>query len=141
MRLPYVSNPPQTNTPEEPEILTRVQSRRAPGALQAIDLTLLLAQPIASSWVSFFGAVRNQSTIPQDIREILILRVAALCDSKYEIHQHSPYARQAGVSEPGIRAMLAGSRDELSGIQYLPNEDYNHDSTTTNNSNLKSPAT
>jgi hypothetical protein len=38
MRLPYVQNPPQTSTPEDVEILPRVQSRRGPGPLQSIDL-------------------------------------------------------------------------------------------------------
>lgn len=80
MRLPYVQNPPQTSTPEDAEILPRVQSRRGPGPLQSIDLTLLHAPPIASGWPSFLGAVRNQSTLPADIREISILRVAVLCN-------------------------------------------------------------
>lgn len=118
MRLPYVSNPPPTSTPDEAEILSRVQSRRAPGPLQAIDLTLLHAPPVASGWASFLGAVRNQSTLPADVRELSILRVAALCKSRYEMNEHTPYARRAGVSEAGIRAALEGSREELNDMQW-----------------------
>ena len=118
MRLPYVANPPQTSSSEEADILARVQARRAPGPLQSIDLTLLHAPPIAAGWASFLGSVRNQSTLPADLREISVLRVAALCDSKYEINEHSPYARRAGVSEAGIKAVLEGSREGLSEAQW-----------------------
>ena len=117
MRLPYVPNPPPTSTPEEAEILARVQSRRAPGPLQAIDLTLLHAPPIASGWAAFLGAVRNQSTLPADIREISVLRVAVLCQSEYEINEHTPYARRAGVSEAGITSVLNGNKEGLNETQ------------------------
>jgi alkylhydroperoxidase family enzyme len=118
MRLPYVPNPPQTKTPEEAEILSRVQSRRAPGPLQAIDLTLLHAPPILSGWNSFLGAVRDQSTLPADIRELSILRVAVLLKSKYEINEHTPYAQRAGLSEAGITAVMEGSKEGLSELQW-----------------------
>jgi AhpD family alkylhydroperoxidase len=117
MRLQYVANPPQTITAEETEIVSAVQARRAPGPLQPIDLKLLHAPPIASGWAAFLGAVRNKSTLPADIREISVLRVAALCKSKYEIAEHTPYARRAGVSERTINAALNGSR-ELNDIQW-----------------------
>lgn len=118
MRLPYVPNPPRTTTPEEAEILARVQARRAPGPLQSLDLTLLHAPPIAAGWASFLGAVRNQSTLPADIREISVLRVAALCQSKYEINEHSPYALRAGVSELAINSVLEGNKEGLTDLQW-----------------------
>ena len=68
------SKPSPTSTPKEAETLARVQSRQAGGSLQAIDLTPLHAPPIASGWAAFLGAVRNQSTLPADIREVSILR-------------------------------------------------------------------
>ena len=118
MRLPYVPNPPQTYSKEEAEILARVQARRAPGPLQSIDLTLLHAPYIAAGWASFLGAVRNQSSLPADLRELAILRVAALCGSKYEMNEHSPYAARAGVSEEGIKAALEGRSQNLSEKQW-----------------------
>jgi alkylhydroperoxidase family enzyme len=118
MRLQYAANPPQTTTAEEAEILSAIQARRAPGPLQPIDLALLHAPPIAFGWSSFLGAVRNKSTLPADIREISVLRVAALCGSKYEIDEHTPYAKRAGVSERDISAVLNGSRGDLNDVQW-----------------------
>jgi AhpD family alkylhydroperoxidase len=118
MRLPYVQDPPQTTSAEEAEIVTRVQARRAPGPLQPIDLALLHAPYIAAGWASFLGAVRNHSSLPADIRELSILRVAALCRCKYELIEHSPYVRQAGVSEEGINAALGGKKEGLNEKQW-----------------------
>lgn len=118
MRLPYVPNPPQPRTPEEAEIISRVQSRRAPGPLQSIDLTLLHAPPILSGFSAFFGAVRDQSTLPADLRELSILRVAVLLKSKFELNEHTPYAIRAGVSDAGIRAVMEGTKEGLSEVQW-----------------------
>lgn len=118
MRLPYVPNPPQTTTPEDAEIVSRVQARRAPGPLQSIDLTLLHAPAVASGWNAFFGSGRDQSTLPADIREVSILRVAVLCKSKFELNEHTPYAMRAGVSDTGIKAVMEGTREGLTDAQW-----------------------
>jgi len=78
MRLPYVANPPPTPGPdsEEQAIVNRVTARRAPRPLQALDLTLLHSPNIADGWNSFLGAVRTKTSLPDDVREIAICRVA-----------------------------------------------------------------
>ena len=41
MRLPYTDNPPKDLTPEEQEVLKRVQARRGEKGLIPLDLALL----------------------------------------------------------------------------------------------------
>lgn len=110
MRLPYVPDPPQPTTPDESAIVSRLTARSSPGPLQALDLTLLHAPSIADGWGAFLGAVRNKSSLPADLREIAVLVVAALLRSKYEINEHTLFARRAGVSEEGLREIREGKR-------------------------------
>ncbi|KAK1654338.1 carboxymuconolactone decarboxylase [Colletotrichum phormii] len=113
MRLPYVPNPPQTTTPEDAAIVSRIQARRAPRPLQALDLTLLHAPPVADGWNSFLGAVRTQTTIPADLRELAISRVAVVNKAWYEWGHHAPLAVAAGVSPEGMDAIKTEAPLEL----------------------------
>ncbi|CAP72607.1 uncharacterized protein PODANS_2_390 [Podospora anserina S mat+] len=105
MRLPYIADPPPTATPEEAEIVQRIQTRRHPRPLQPLDLTLLHSPPVADGWNSFLGAVRTKTTIPQDLREIAISRVAVVNRAWYEWAHHAPLAEQGGVSKEGMNAI------------------------------------
>jgi alkylhydroperoxidase family enzyme len=105
MRLPYVPNPPPTTTEAEAAIISRIQARRAPRPLQALDLTLLHSPPVADGWNSFLGAIRTQTSLSDDVREIAICRVAVLNGALYEWEHHAPLARKGGVSEDGIQLL------------------------------------
>ena len=104
MRLPYAASTPPASDPAAAEIYAAVSARRAPRPLQPLDLALLHAPPVAAGWNSFLGAVRTQTTLPTDLREIAICRVAVLNGAAYEWLHHAPLARDpGGVSEEGIR--------------------------------------
>ncbi|KAL0942519.1 carboxymuconolactone decarboxylase [Colletotrichum truncatum] len=113
MRLPYVANPPTTTSEEDAAIVSRIQARRAPRPLQPLDLTLLHAPPVADGWNSFLGAVRTQTTIGADIRELAISRVAVVNKAWYEWGHHAPLAVQAGVSAEGMDAIKSEAPLEL----------------------------
>ncbi|KAM7199537.1 AhpD-like protein [Naviculisporaceae sp. PSN 640] len=102
MRLPYVPNPPVPSTPQESEIISRIQTRRHPRPLQPLDLTLLHSPPVADGWNSFLGAIRTQTSIPADLRELAISRVAVVNKAWYEWMHHAPLAEAAGVSQEGM---------------------------------------
>ncbi|KAF7597120.1 hypothetical protein BBP40_010594 [Aspergillus hancockii] len=68
MRLPYVPNPPSTESPEEADILSRVQTRRGEKGLIPLDLALLHSFPVADGWNSFIGAIRTRTSLSQIIR-------------------------------------------------------------------------
>ncbi|KAK3941255.1 AhpD-like protein [Diplogelasinospora grovesii] len=103
MRLPYVPNPPRpTSSQEDSEVVARIQARRAPRPLQALDLTLLHSVPVADGWNSFLGAVRTRTIVADDLRELAISRVAVVNRAWYEWMHHAPLAQNAGVSEAGL---------------------------------------
>lgn len=105
MRLPYVSDPPPVASAPEEAIVARIRSRRAPNPLQALDLTLLHSPPVADGWNSFLGAIRTRTSLPADIREVAICRVAVLNQAWYEWMHHAPLAFAGGVSEAGLRSL------------------------------------
>lgn len=104
MRLPYAPiNPVAPSSPSTQASYTQISARRAPQPLQALDLTLLHAPPVASGWSSFLGSIRTQTSLSPDIREICICRVAALNGAEYEWEHHAPILQQEG--KVGDRAM------------------------------------
>lgn len=116
MRVPYVPNPPPTSTDAEAAIVARVQARRAPRPLQPLDLALLHSPPVADGWNSFLGAVRTQTSLGDDIRELAISRVAVCNRAWYEWTHHAPLAVKGGVSEKALEAVKReslGERPEL----------------------------
>ncbi|KAK0638892.1 AhpD-like protein [Cercophora newfieldiana] len=115
MRLPYTPNPPVPASDEESAIIARIAVRRAPRPLQPLDLTLLHSPPVADGWNSFLGAVRTQTTIPADLREIAISRVAVVNRAWYEWMHHAPLAVAGGVSEEGMEVVKREGGYDLSG--------------------------
>lgn len=102
MRIPYVPNPPPTTTPEEAAILERVQTRRGDRGLLPLDLALLNSFPVADGWNSFLGAIRTGTSLPADLREIAICRVAAVNGAWFEWAHHAPLLTEAGFSDEAL---------------------------------------
>ena len=105
MRLPYTPDPPQPQSESEAAIVSRIQARRHPRPLQPLDLALLHSPPVADGWNAFLGAVRTQTTLGADLRELAISRVAVVNRAWYEWAHHAPLAVAAGVSHAGIEAV------------------------------------
>lgn len=104
MRLPYIdpADPKAFTTPEEKAIVARVRGRRAPRPLQPLDLTLLHSPAIADGWNSFLGAIRTKTSLPDDVREVAICRVAVINQAWYEWAHHAPLAKAGGVNEEAL---------------------------------------
>ncbi|KAH6899685.1 AhpD-like protein [Thelonectria olida] len=105
MRVPYVTDPVPTKNEEEAAIVERIKARREPRPLQPLDLALLHAPPIADGWNSFLGAVRTKNSLPEDVREIAISRIAVCNKAWYEWSHHAPLAVKGGVSEAGMESI------------------------------------
>ncbi|KAL7010237.1 hypothetical protein EMMF5_000257 [Cystobasidiomycetes sp. EMM_F5] len=95
--------PPQRLKPAYPapgtsEIGDKVRLRRGTRGLTPLDGALLNAPEIANGWNTLLGAVRNRNSLPADVRELIILRVAARNAAAYEWIHHEHVGRDAGLT-------------------------------------------
>jgi hypothetical protein len=86
MRIPYFSSPSpgqSTGDASTDRIISSIAARRQPGALQELDLALLHSAPYAAGWSAFLGAIRTQTLLSADIKELIICTVAAANEGWY----------------------------------------------------------
>jgi AhpD family alkylhydroperoxidase len=101
------------------EVTARIRARRG-GDLRPLDHMLLHSPPVADGWNQLMGAVRGQLTVPADLRELVILRVAVLNDAPYEWDSHQGPARQAGLGDQELAAIRSAEPGApLSALQRL----------------------
>jgi 4-carboxymuconolactone decarboxylase len=109
-RLDYVSG--------DGEVADRIRRRRG-GELTPLDAMLLHSPALADGWNSLLGAVRGATSLPADIRELAILRVAQLNGAEYEWHAHEPVARRAGLTDPQLAAVRDAGGAGSDGVDAL----------------------
>ncbi len=100
IRVPLVQ--PGTR-PELAGIEASIMQQR--GRISPLYQVLLNSAPLAKGWEAMLTAVRNQSSVPADLRELMILRVAVLNHAPYEFEAHIPHAKKAGTSDAKIAAV------------------------------------
>ena len=89
--------------PELAELEARIVAAR--GRMSTLYQVLLNSAPIADGWERMLTAVRNESSLAADVREMVILRVAVLNHASYEFDAHVPHALKAGMSEANVTAL------------------------------------
>ena len=111
IRVPLVA---QGTKPELKEIEARILQER--GRISLLYQVLLNSAPIAQGWEAMLTAVRNQTSVPADLRELMILRVAVLNQASFEFEAHVPHALKAGVPQSKIddvrQMVLSGNFSE-----------------------------
>jgi AhpD family alkylhydroperoxidase len=75
------------------------------GEIPLLYQVLLNSASIADGWEKMLTAVRNRSSLPAPLREMVIMRVAVLNRAPYELEVHRPVALRCGVSEEKIEAL------------------------------------
>lgn len=75
------------------------------GRVSLLYQVLLNSPPLAQGWEQLLTAVRNRSSLPADLREMVILRVAVLNRAPYEFEAHVSHALKAGMSQYKIEAL------------------------------------
>jgi AhpD family alkylhydroperoxidase len=95
-RLPFA--------PEEGATADLLRARRG-GQLSALDRLLLHSPPVAEGWNALLGALRSGTTLPADLRELIVLRVAVLNGAAFEWTAHEPIARRAGLDDGQLAAL------------------------------------
>ncbi|KAI5477034.1 alpha/beta hydrolase [Pseudohyphozyma bogoriensis] len=96
-RIPYQNPAPGTSV-----IGDAIRVRRGARGLTPLDQSLLNAPEIASGWNSLLGAVRTKNSLPDDVRELMILRVAARNSATFEWIHHAHVGVDAGLTAPQL---------------------------------------
>lgn len=114
VRVPLVA--PGSN-PALAEIEQRIMAER--GRVSLLYQVLLNSPAIVNGWERMMTAVRNQTSIPADLREIIILRIAVLNRAPYEFEAHVSHAEKAGVSAGKIAALRDGKDGDFTELETL----------------------
>jgi AhpD family alkylhydroperoxidase len=110
-RVPQVS--PGAN-PELSALEARIRGAR--GRISPLYTVLLNSPELASGWEQLFTAIRQKTSVPPALRELVILRVAVLNGAVYEFEAHVPHALAAGMTQEQIDHLR---RDETGGFSAL----------------------
>jgi 4-carboxymuconolactone decarboxylase len=97
-------------SPEQAAVAEEIMAvRGAPGAPVVAAFGALLHSPGAARAVAGVGAhVRFRSSIPDDVREALILSVAGTLGAEYERIHHERIGRRAGLDDAQMAALRSG---------------------------------
>lgn len=98
-RLPYAD----LTTPQTKPLVDQIVAER--GSVIHLYQMLLHSPAIAQGWLDYLTAVRQKSSLPGDIRELIIMRVAVLNGAPYEADQHAPIALQEGITQAQLDAL------------------------------------
>ncbi|KAJ7498475.1 4-carboxymuconolactone decarboxylase [Mycena latifolia] len=99
-RVPYVFPAPGTDP-----IADAIRARRVNGTLLALDGALLNSELVAQGWNQFFTVIRENLTIPGEMRELFILRTAVLNNAAYQWGQHESVGRAEGLTTHQLKVI------------------------------------
>lgn len=100
--------------PELAALEARIRGAR--GRISPLYTVLLNSPELASGWEQLFTAIRQRSSVPPALRELVILRVAVLNGAQYEFDAHVPHALAAGMTPENIERLR---RHDSSGFDEL----------------------
>ena len=98
-----MSRIPLTSIEQQPEPIREFMARR--GNLNVFRL-LANAPNVFVGWTQMVDELFDSPTFSLRMREVIILRVAHLQGSRYELAQHVGIARGAGLTEQQINAII-----------------------------------
>ncbi|KAJ7084288.1 beta-ketoadipate enol-lactone hydrolase [Mycena belliarum] len=86
-------------------IADRIRERRGARGLTPLDGALLHVPLVAEGWNSLLGAIRTKGALPGDVRELMILRVAARNHAAFEWIHHEHVGREHGLTTAQLWAI------------------------------------
>jgi len=108
-----MSRIPLANLDEQPESIRQWAARR--GNLNVFRL-LANAPRVFGGWTDMVDGLFASPTFDARMRELVILRVAHLQASPYELGQHVPLARSVGLTDQQIDAILGAGDPDKAGF-------------------------
>ncbi len=103
-RLPMLS--PEPDDPRLRALFDEVRERRA--RIPNLYRVLGHSPAMLRAWLDLAWPLRLESTTPRRLREMMILRGAAITETSYEWVHHKAMAREAGVTGIEIEALRRG---------------------------------
>lgn len=104
-RIPYADLSREDVQP----LVKKIEAER--GEVLHLYRMLMHSVPVATGWLGYLTAIRQQCKLSAALRELVIMRVAHINGAPYEADQHRPFALKAGVTESQLDA-LANWRDQ-----------------------------
>ena len=98
-RLPYAD----LDHPEARPLVDQIIAER--GSVLHLYQMLLQSPPVARGWLNHLTGIRQQSSLPGAIREMVIMQVAHLNRAPYEADQHAPIALKEGMTQAQLNAL------------------------------------
>lgn len=103
--------------PELAELEARIRGAR--GRLSPLYQVLLNSPLLAAGWEHLFTVIRQQTSVPAALRELVILRIAVLNGADYEFEAHVPHALQAGMTQDAIDALRKNEAHTFQPVEKL----------------------
>ncbi|CAM4421255.1 carboxymuconolactone decarboxylase family protein [Bordetella tumbae] len=97
--------------PEAKPLVDRIVAER--GSVLHLYQMLLHSPAVAGGWLNYLTSIRQLSTLPGDLRELVIMRVAAINGAPYEADQHAPIALREGISQAQLDALEQWESSDL----------------------------
>jgi AhpD family alkylhydroperoxidase len=117
MKKPRVPSVTPGTKPELSALEARIKGAR--GRISPLYSVLLNSPEVASGWEQLFTAIRQKTSVPPALRELVILRVAVLNGADYEFEAHVPHALAAGMTQDTIDGLRRGEIGKLSPVETL----------------------
>ena len=92
--------------PDDGPAAELLRARRG-GELSTLDPLLRHRPPVAEGRKALLCPMRGATTLPADLRELVVLRVAVLDGAEFEWTAHAPIARRAGLTDLHLRVLRA----------------------------------
>jgi 4-carboxymuconolactone decarboxylase len=108
-----MSRIPLVGIEQQPQPVQEWMARR--GNLKVFRL-LANAPHVFPGWTQMVDELFESPTFSQRMREVVILRVAHLQGSRYELSQHVGIARNAGLTDQQINAILDTDHPDAAGF-------------------------
>ena len=104
--------------PQISELAARIRGARG-GRLLNIYRMLLHSPTVAAAWLDFNSAIRFETDLDGQTRELTVMRTALLNGVDYIVHAHgTKYALQEGLNPAQIEALWDWRASELFGTRH-----------------------
>ena len=91
----------------------------ARGRISPLYTVLLNSPELAAGWEHQFTVIRQKTSVPPALRELVILRIAVLNGADYEFEAHVPHALAAGMTQESIDRLRGDDLTRFSAVENL----------------------